>query len=165
MQLFKSGNPTLTEKMFDTTVINQEEAMTARGAINKFAFLFLMVIAGAGFTWHLYSQGKQETMMPLMITGVIGGLITALVIIFKRTWAPYLAPLYGLLQGLFLGAISAIVNNMFSESYPSIIIHAVYKQQDNLYLILSFHPPAVLSQTHVHLHVQKPSRHLPAFAL
>jgi uncharacterized YccA/Bax inhibitor family protein len=124
--MFKSGNPTLTEKMFEVpTIGTQQEVMTARGAMNKFGFLFFMVIAGAAFTWNLYYQGKAQTMMPIMLTGVFGGLITAIVITFKRTWAPYLAPLYGLLQGLFLGAISAIVNDMFAEKYPSIVIHAV----------------------------------------
>src|ERR687889_67672 len=122
MNLLKSGNPTLTEKIFNTTVSDQQQGvMTARGAMNKFGFLFLMVIAGAAFTWHLYYQGKAQTMMPLMMVGVFGGLITALVITFKRTWSPYLAPLYGLLEGLFIGAISAILNEAFSSKYPGII--------------------------------------------
>jgi len=126
MAIFKSGNPTLTEKIFNTTIADQQQGvMTARGAINKFGFMFLMVIAGAAYTWHLYSQGKSETMMPLMLVGVFGGLITALVITFKRTWAPFLAPLYGLLEGLFIGAISAIMNDAFREKYPGIVMHAV----------------------------------------
>ncbi len=60
-----------------------------------------------------------------MWVGVFGGLITALVITFKRTWAPFLAPLYGLLEGLFVGGISAIVNEMFAKSYPGIVMQAV----------------------------------------
>jgi uncharacterized YccA/Bax inhibitor family protein len=126
MAFLKSGNPTLTEKIFDTTPIDQQQGiMTARGAMNKFGFLFLMVIAGAGFTWHLYYQGKGETMMPLMMLGVFGGLITAIVITFKRSWAPFLAPLYGLLEGLFLGAISAIMNEAFKAKYPGLVVQSV----------------------------------------
>ena len=126
MPLLKSGNPTLTEKIFDrSTLDHQQGIMTARGAMNKFGFLFLMVIAGAGFTWHLYYQGKAQTMMPLMMLGVFGGLITALIITFKRSWAPFLAPLYGLLEGLFLGAISAVMNEAFSVKYPGLIMQAV----------------------------------------
>ncbi len=61
MALLKSGNPTLTEKIFNTTISDQQQGtMTARGAMNKFGFLFLMVIAGAAFNWHLYSQGKSS---------------------------------------------------------------------------------------------------------
>ncbi len=126
MDLFKSGNPTLTDKIFNTTLEDQHQGvMTARGAMNKFGFLFLMVIAGAGFTWHLYYQGKSDTIIPLMIGGAVGALIIALIISFKQTWAPFLAPLYGLLKGLFLGAFSAFINDMFSAKYPGIVIHAV----------------------------------------
>lgn len=126
MPLFKSGNPTLTSKIFNTTIADQQQGvMTARGAMNKFGFLFLMVIAGAGFTWHLYYQGKTETIMPLMLVGIFGGLVTAIVITFKQSWASYLAPLYGLLEGLFIGGISAIVNEMFAKKYPGIVIQSV----------------------------------------
>lgn len=116
----------MSEKIFNTTISDQQQGiMTARGAMNKFGFLFLMVIAGAVFSWHLYSQGKVETMVPLMWTGAIGGLICAIVIVFKRSWAGYLAPLYGLLEGLFIGGISAIVNAMFAQKYPGIVMHSV----------------------------------------
>ena len=126
MALLKSGNPTLSDKIFNTSISDQQQGvMTARGAMHKFGFLFLMVIAGAAFTWHLYYQGKAETMMPLMLTGVFGGLVVALIITFKQTWAPFLAPLYGLLEGLFIGAISAIVNEMFAKKYPGIVLHSV----------------------------------------
>jgi uncharacterized YccA/Bax inhibitor family protein len=126
MPFLKSGNPVLSENTFDTTISDRQQGtMTARGAMNKFGFLFLMVIAGAGFTWHLYYQGKAQTMMPLMLAGVFGGLVVALIITFKRSWAPFLAPLYGLLEGLFLGAISAIMNEAFSAKYPGLVIQAV----------------------------------------
>jgi uncharacterized YccA/Bax inhibitor family protein len=60
-----------------------------------------------------------------MLVGAIGGLIAAIAISFKPNWAPYLAPLYGLLEGLFLGAISAVINDAMSEKYPNIVMQAV----------------------------------------
>src|ERR1700710_3039579 len=63
--------------------------------------------------------------MPLLWIGLIGGLIIALVIIFKKEWAGYLAPLYALLEGLFLGAISAMYNDAFAAKAPNIIMNAV----------------------------------------
>ena len=126
MAFSKSGNPTLSEKIFNTSVADsQQGVMTARGAMNKFGFLFFMVIAGASFSWHLYSEAKADTMMPLMIGGAIGGFVLALVIIFKPMWAAYIAPLYGLAQGLFIGGISAIMNEMFSQRYPGLVMHSV----------------------------------------
>lgn len=128
MAIFKSGNPTLTEKMFDKShemAAANMGTMTVRGAINKFGFMMLMLIAGAAYNWNLYEQLKQDTMMTLMWVGIIGGLISALAISFKPNWAPVLAPLYALLEGLFIGGISAIMNAAFAESYPGLVMQAV----------------------------------------
>ncbi len=124
MDLFKSGNPTLSEKMFQKSrAIDQLDTMTVRGTMNKFAFLFLMVMATAIFTWKAYYGGKDVS--AYMWGGAIGGLIIALVIVFKQRWAPWLAPAYGLCEGLFVGAISAYYDNAFAETAPSIIMQAV----------------------------------------
>jgi len=126
MALFQSGNPTLTQKIFDRSLAQQDAGtMTVRGAINKFGFLLFMVLAGAAYTWHLYYNNQQSTMMTLMWVGIIGGLIAVFAIAFKPTWAPYLSPAYGLLEGFFLGAISAVMNDAFAEKYPGLVIQAV----------------------------------------
>lgn len=128
MAFFKSGNPTLTQKMFDKSAsieADMQGTMSVRGAINKFGFLMLMVIAGAAYNWHMFEESKQGTASTLMIVGIIGGLITAIAISFKPNWAGYLAPVYGLLEGLFIGGISAILNAAFAEKYPGLIIQAV----------------------------------------
>lgn len=124
MELFKSGNPTLTEKMFQSSLTGErQDVMTVRGTLNKFGFMFLMVMASAFFSW--YSFGKGVDVTPYMWTGAIGGLIVALVIVFKKTWAPFLAPAYALLEGLFVGAVSAYYNYAFAEKAPFIIVQAV----------------------------------------
>jgi uncharacterized YccA/Bax inhibitor family protein len=128
MALFQSGNPTLSEKIFDKTLSDHSAGtMTVRGAMNKFGFLLLMVIAGAVFTWNMYEL-KPFTMMTFMWVGMIGGLITAFAICFKPNWAPFLAPAYGVLEGLFLGAISVVINNAVSAKnpvYSGIVMQAV----------------------------------------
>ena len=126
MALFQSGNPTLSQKIFDRSIDTaNSETMTVRGAIGKFGFLMLMVIAGAVYTWDLYENGKQGSMMTMLWIGLIGGFITGLIVTFKPTMAKYLAPAYGLLEGFVIGAISAIVNGMFAEKYPNIVLTAV----------------------------------------
>lgn len=129
MSFLKSGNPTLSEKIFNRSIANEQElngTMTVRGAINKFGFLLLMVLAGATYTWYLYTNSiNQAAVMPWMWGGLIGGLIVGLVISFKPQWSGFLAPLYGLLEGLFLGAISVVINEAFKESYPGIVMQAV----------------------------------------
>jgi uncharacterized YccA/Bax inhibitor family protein len=124
MSIFKSGNPALSEKRFQNTVITHDgEVMTERGTLNKFFFLFIMVMASASFTWSAFYQGKD--VKPWMIGGAIGGLIVAIIMAFKPKWAQYLAPAYGLLEGVFIGAISALYNQAFAQSAPGIIMQAV----------------------------------------
>lgn len=128
MAIFKSGNPTLTEKMFDRSLhieSNMQGTMSVRGTLNKFGFLLLMIIAGAAYSWHLFDQAQNGLVNTLMMVGIFGGLITAVAISFKPNWAPYLAPLYGLLEGLFVGGISAILNAAFAEKYPGLVMQAV----------------------------------------
>jgi len=124
MAIFKSGNPTLNEKVFQSTIVLPgTDVMTERGTLNKFFFLFLMVMASAAFTWKAFYDGKD--VFPWMIGAAIGGLIVAFAMSFKREWSPFLAPAYGLLEGVFVGGISAIYNNAFEKVAPNIVMQAV----------------------------------------
>lgn len=126
MALFESSNPTLSQKVFNQALGQQDAGtMTVRGTLGKFGFLMFMVLAGAAYTWYLYYNNQQQTMNTLMWVGLIGGLISALVISFKPTLAPYLAPAYGILEGFLLGAFSAILNDAFADKYPGLVIQAV----------------------------------------
>ena len=128
MDLFKSSNPTLTQKIFDknsTMDAGAQGVMSVRGTMNKFGFMLLMLMGGAIYTWNLFQTGNPGEMTTLMLVGLFGGLIAAFAIIFKPTWAPYVAPAYGLLEGLALGGISAIMNDRFKLGYPNLVMQAV----------------------------------------
>lgn len=140
---FKSGNPVLSEKRFTDTVLDDividQNAMTVRGTLNKFGFLFLMVMGTAFYSWKEFNEGGN--VQPLIWTGAIGGLVVALIITFKRQWAPFLAPAYALLEGLFVGAISAYYNYAFAAQAPNIVITAVgltFGTAIAMYLLYSF---------------------------
>ena len=125
MALFQSGNPTLSQKIFERSIDSTDTGvMTVRGSITKFGFLMLMVIAGAAYTWNMY-EVRPQTMTTMLWVGLIGGLVTGLVVSFKPTLAKYLAPAYGLLEGFVIGALSAIVNAMFATKFPNLVLTAV----------------------------------------
>lgn len=127
MALFKSSNPVLTEKKFRDTILDEvvshENAMTVKGTMQKFGFLFLMVMGTAFYSWKEFAEGGN--VMPLILTGAIGGLVIAIVLMFKKEWSAYLAPAYALLEGLFVGGISAYYSFAFAEQAPNIIMNAV----------------------------------------
>lgn len=143
MALFKSGNPALSEKRFRDTVLDDvmvhENAMTVKGTLGKFGFLFLMVLGTSFYAWKEVEYSGH--VMPLIWIGIIGGLILSFVIVFKQKWAPYLAPAYALLEGLAIGGISAIANFAFAEKAPNIVITAVgltFGVALAMYLLYSF---------------------------
>ena len=124
MSFFKSGNPTLSQKIFERNLQAEDAGvMTERGTLNKFGFLFLLVIAGATFTWNAFYQGKN--VFPWACAAAFIGFIIALVLVFRPKLSPYLAPAYGLVEGVFVGGISAYYNYAFAETAPGIVMQAV----------------------------------------
>ncbi len=121
--MFRTANPALKESTFSqiqtSSGVSAADRMTVGGTVNKASLLLILVIAGAGWTWHLFAAGSN--MVPWVIFGALGGFATALVTIFKKEISPITAPIYAVLQGLFLGGISAVVN----KTYPGIPFQAV----------------------------------------
>lgn len=124
MALFNSSNPTLNEKSFNRSIsIPGVETMTFRGTLNRFGLLFIMVMVTAFYVWNEASVGNN--IQGYVMGGAIGGLVLALVLVFKQQWAQYLAPAYAMLQGLVIGGISSIYNNAFATVAPGIVMQAV----------------------------------------
>ena len=88
LQMFgRSGNPALNDNTFrnEGRVIGQ--TMTLQGTVNKTGLLLSILVLTAMYTWNLFFQtGNPAAVMPIATGGAIGGLILALVTIFKKTW-------------------------------------------------------------------------------
>jgi uncharacterized YccA/Bax inhibitor family protein len=114
----RTSNPILNEQVF-TDFEQAQTRMTVMGAVNKTAVLLALLVGAAAWTWYLVASGGNAK--PWFFTGMIGGLVVALVLYFKPALAMILAPVYAILEGLAIGAISA----MFESQYSGIVIHAV----------------------------------------
>lgn len=114
--MFRSGNPTLSESIYqqDRLSTARQGAMTIDGTVNKIGILFLLLLIGATISWYQPSQ-------VFIWGGALGGFIVAMVTVFKKEWSPVTAPLYAILEGLFLGAISLMYANM----YEGIVFNAI----------------------------------------
>ncbi len=108
------ANPVLQEEIFENgQYIDATNVMTLNGTIWKSIFLLLLVCASGAYTWAQFIAGNTELVHSLMLVGLIVGFILAMIIAFKRTTAPYLAPVYAIVEGLALGGISASYNAAF----------------------------------------------------
>ena len=148
----RSGNPVLKDDTFldlgsGTVVRGDAGTMTLNGTVNKTAFLLVLTLAGALFSWSQFSAamaaGNPGAIMPYVWGGAIGGFIVALITVFKKTWSPVTAPLYAGLEGLFLGAISA----MFELRYPGIVTQAVLATFGTLAALLMAYRSGLIKAT------------------
>jgi uncharacterized YccA/Bax inhibitor family protein len=115
-------------------VVSESNTMTIRGTVNKTGILLLLVLLPAAWVWRMFFQAgaNPAAVQTWMYVGLFGGLIFSLVTIFKRNWAPITAPLYAIMEGLFLGAISA----MFEATYQGLVVQAVSLTMATLLVML-----------------------------
>ena len=116
----RTSNPALKKAFESASIQDSSELMTVEGTVTKSGILLLLVILTASVNWTLFVMGSG-LVQPLMMTGAIGGFIVALITIFKKDTAHITAPIYALLEGLFLGGISAV----FELSFSGIVMQAV----------------------------------------
>jgi uncharacterized YccA/Bax inhibitor family protein len=110
----RTSNPAFSNKFFERTYtdVTDDTVMTLRGTVNKSFLMTLLVILGASYTWRIFFQNPNPEVIPpslitYMAVGGIGGFIMSLVIMFRPVSSPWAAPIYAVLEGLFLGAVSA----------------------------------------------------------
>jgi len=103
----RSGNPALSSETFKgINVIPNNQTMTINGTVNKTTFSLLLLLIAGSFT---FSPNYTWLILP----GMIGGFIAAMITIFKKEWAPITVPIYAILKGLALGGISYMYNIQF----------------------------------------------------
>ena len=112
----RSCNPVLSANTFERfDVYDPTRTMTIEGTATKTGMLLLLVVAAAAFTWGQFFN-DPETATLWIIGGGLGGLVLALITVFKQQWSPVTAPMYAVVEGLFLGAISAMYNTFYYEA-------------------------------------------------
>ena len=113
----RSGNPVFGNRFDEDAQFRDlptSQKMTLDGTVNKTGILLALCFATAAISWNMPNP-------LLMGFGAIGGLVLALITMFRPKSAGFTAPLYALSQGLFLGGITV----MFEAQYPGIAIQAI----------------------------------------
>ena len=116
---YRTSNPALNSNTFSEQINNNsslllDSKMTIKGTVDKTAISLVLLIASAYYTF-------SPNMESMILFGSIGGLILAILTIFKKDWAPYTVPLYAILEGLALGSISYFYNTQ----YEGIVLQAI----------------------------------------
>ena len=149
MPLMKTSNPALGANTFRNLsgyggYGDLAERMTVNGTVNKTGILLVCALATAAWTWYQFlATGELSSIAPWMTLGVFGGLICAMVTIFKKEWAAVTAPAYALLEGLVLGGLSAV----FEARYPGIAFQAVGLTFATLFVMLFLYRTRIIKVT------------------
>ena len=120
--MIRSSNPVLKGNPFAQAQVGGD-TMTLNGVSMKSGFLLLLLLISASYPWGLFYSayevgdiaGATSSVYPLLILGAIGSFVVALITVFVKKAAVFTAPIYALLEGLFIGSISAIVQSQFPE--------------------------------------------------
>lgn len=98
--------------------------MTLQGAVNKTMFTLSLCAVSAIACWNVALTGSAESISftplggILTFAGAIVGFILSLVIIFRPKTAPFMAPVYAVCEGLFVGGISAVYALFMTKDAP-----------------------------------------------
>ena len=142
----RSGNPALNEKTFQQfygEAAGSANAMTIQGTAWKTLLLLGFCAGTACFTWSRVMERDMATAGSLATVGAIGGLIFAFITAFKPGWAGVTAPIYAILEGLFLGAISAV----FELRFPGIALQAIAGTFGTLFALLMAYQSGLIRAT------------------
>jgi uncharacterized YccA/Bax inhibitor family protein len=116
--MFRTSNPTLRNAYFNESAapswsdrtMHQTKAasrtqMTMQGTVNKTAFLLALCAASALGAWTIM-ENNPGLAIPITFGGAILGLILVLIGSFKPKTSPFVAPLYAIAEGGFVGGVS-----------------------------------------------------------
>ncbi len=116
--LFDSSNPYLNENAFARVGkpmdFVDEERMTVSGAVNKTFLLGMILLASAAVSFTFPSS-------LLTWGGAIAGLIVVFLSVRKPEKSATYAPIYAVLEGFFIGGITA----MYAAAFSGIVLQAV----------------------------------------
>jgi len=151
MPLMKTSNPALGENTFRgysgggyPSSIDAASRMTLGGTVNKTGILLVLTVASAAWVLNLFLDTQDPASVGgLLMLGALGGLVVAMVTIFKKEWSAVTAPVYALLEGLVLGGISAITE----IRYPGIAMQAVGLTFGTMFVLLFLYSSRIIKVT------------------
>src|ERR1700733_13732323 len=112
----RTSNPALSLETFNGFAwVDRSNSMTMQGTVIKTAILLLVALISASWTWLQFfkSGGNSAVVSPWMMGGAIGGMVFAFATAFKPAWSAITAPIYAVLEGFFIGGLSAVMELSF----------------------------------------------------
>jgi uncharacterized YccA/Bax inhibitor family protein len=125
--------------------VDRSTVMTVQGTVGKTFGLLAILSATAIWAW---SATSQQQLQPIVLPAAgIGGFILAMITIFKPSFAPWTAPIYAAFEGVFLGALSYLIETRLGKAYPGIALQAVSMTCGTLFCMLFVYATGLVKVT------------------
>lgn len=134
---YRSGNPVLTSNAFDIST-DSSDVMTINGTVTK-TFLSLCLVIISGYYSWIYISITNVLILPSILFALILGGVT----VFKKHLSPITVPIYAVVQGIFLGALSYTFNTL----YDGIVITAISYTLSILFVMLTLYRTGIIKPT------------------
>lgn len=153
--MFRSSNPVLNQDHINEAIGHSyagTNTMTLQGTAIKTSFLVALVGIAGAVPWTLIDpmEGEAANMQyafPFMIGGMISSFILGIFIYFSPRQSTWAAPLYAILEGLFVGAVSAWVQAAYLTAAPGIIFQAVCLTFGTLFAMMTAYNTGLIKAT------------------
>ena len=134
---YRSGNPVLTSNAFNIPT-DSSDVMTINGTVTK-TFLSLCLVIISGYYSWIYISVTNILILP----SIIGAFVLGIVTIYKKHLSPITVPIYAVIQGIFLGALSYTFNTL----YDGIVITAISYTLSILFVMLTLYRTGIIKPT------------------
>ena len=99
-----------------------EETMTIGGVGRATGTLFAVLFAAAILGWAAVDSGGASPTVPgWLLPAILVALVVAIATVVRPQWAPWTAPLYAIIEGALLGAIS----HVYEAAFDGIVVQAI----------------------------------------
>ena len=142
----QSNNPAFSDNLlshFDHAGLRSTTMTVSGTAIKTFVLLALLMTSAV---WAYEQSSAGDLGMGLLIGSAIGGGLLAFLTIFKPTLAGWTSPVYSVLEGIFLGAISQQVDARYPAG-SGIAIQAVALTGATTFVMLFLYTTRIIRVT------------------
>jgi len=115
-----TSNPAFSRELFagfdQAYGVPRSTVTTVQGTVAKTFLLLAILSATALWSWN--AMAANQLAPGILMVSAIGGFVVAMITIFKPTVAPWTAPAYAALEGVFLGALSQVIESVMERRLP-----------------------------------------------
>ena len=144
-----TSNPAFSQDIFagygQVYGVPRSTVTTVQGTMSK-TFLLLAIMSATAL-WAFHAAGAHELQLGVVPVAGIAGFILAMITIFKPTVAPWTSPIYAAMEGVFLGAISQIIEMKAPARYHGLALQAVMLTAGTLLLMVFLYSNRIIRVT------------------